>query len=158
MKSSLYHQLLHPGIVLTMMLIINGVLLSDLKAEQTKDLLTLVPDPPPLEASSYYLLDFDSGQTIAAYQADTPIPPASLTKIMTVYVTFKELVEGRLKLTDSVPISENAWRTEGSRMFLEPNKPATVEELLRGIIIQSVMMPAWHWPSISPGMKRHLPS
>ncbi|MCH9696953.1 MAG: D-alanyl-D-alanine carboxypeptidase [Gammaproteobacteria bacterium] len=120
-----------------MMLIINGVLLSDLKAEQTKDLLTLVPDPPPLEASSYYLLDFDSGQTIAAYQADTPIPPASLTKIMTVYVTFKELVEGRLKLTDSVPISENAWRTEGSRMFLEPNKPATVEELLRGIIIQS---------------------
>ncbi len=97
----------------------------------------LVPDPPPLEATSYYLLDYDSGQTIAAYNADTRIPPASLTKIMTVYVAFRELADGRLQLDDSVTISEKAWRTKGSRMFLEPNKPATIGELLKGIIIQS---------------------
>ncbi len=97
----------------------------------------LVPDPPPLEATSYYLLDFDSGQMIAEYNADTPIPPASLTKIMTVYVAFRELAEGRLQINDPVTISEKAWRTEGSRMFLEPNRPASVGEILKGIIIQS---------------------
>ena len=97
----------------------------------------LVPDPPPLEASSYYLLDFESGQTIAAFNADAPIPPASLTKIMTVYTAFRELADGRLTLTDPVTISKKAWRTGGSRMFLEPNKPATIEQLLKGIIIQS---------------------
>jgi len=97
----------------------------------------LVPDPPPLEASSYYLLDFDSEQTIAAFNEDTPIPPASLTKIMTVFVTFRELADGRLKLDEPVTVSEKAWRTGGSRMFLEPNKAVTVGELLKGIIIQS---------------------
>ncbi len=103
----------------------------------TNNKLLLVPDPPPLEASSYYLMDYESGQTIAAYKADQPVPPASLTKIMTVYVAFRELADGRLQINDAVPISEKAWRTVGSRMFLEPNKPATVGELLKGIIIQS---------------------
>lgn len=114
------------------------LLIHSVSAEQTavkKPLL--VPDPPPLEATSYYLLDFESGQTIAAYNADIPLPPASLTKIMTAYTAFRELADGRLALDDTVTISKKAWKTGGSRMFLEPNKPATVEQLLKGIIIQS---------------------
>ncbi|MEE9412864.1 MAG: D-alanyl-D-alanine carboxypeptidase family protein [Methylococcales bacterium] len=97
----------------------------------------IVPEPPPLEASSYYLLDYESGQTIASSNPDTPIPPASLTKIMTAYTAFRELADGRLTLDSPVTISKKAWRTGGSRMFLEPNKPATIEQVLKGIIIQS---------------------
>ena len=116
--------------------ILNMVICSA-NAEQAENKSLLVPDPPSLEASSYYLLDYDSGQTIAAFNADTPIPPASLTKIMTVYVAFSELADGRLQLDEPVTVSEKAWRTGGSRMFLEPNKAVTVGELLKGIIVQS---------------------
>lgn len=114
------------------------LLIQTATADQTTTNKPLIlPAPPPLEASSYYLLDFDSGQSIAAHNADIPLPPASLTKIMTVYVAFRELADGRLQLDEPVTVSEKAWRTEGSRMFIEPNKPVTIEQLLKGIIIQS---------------------
>ncbi|MEE9412781.1 MAG: D-alanyl-D-alanine carboxypeptidase family protein [Methylococcales bacterium] len=132
-----YNQLL-PAFLAGFWCLASLLLMHAANAEQaTLKKSLLVPDPPPLEASSYYLLDFESGQTIAAYNADTPIPPASLTKIMTVYTAFRELADGRLALATPVTISKKAWRTGGSRMFLEPNKPATIEELLKGIIIQS---------------------
>ncbi|OQK16173.1 D-alanyl-D-alanine carboxypeptidase [Methyloprofundus sedimenti] len=95
------------------------------------------PAPPTLEASSYFLQDFDSGRILAEKNADEVMPPASLTKIMTVYIAFRELKNNRLHLDDLVTISEKAWRTPGSKMFIEVNKQVKVEDLLKGIIIQS---------------------
>jgi D-alanyl-D-alanine carboxypeptidase (penicillin-binding protein 5/6) len=96
-----------------------------------------IPAPPRLAASSYFLQDFDSGRILAERNADEVLPPASLTKIMTVYIAFRELSNNRLNLDDMVTISEKAWRTPGSKMFIEVNKQVKVEDLLKGIIIQS---------------------
>jgi D-alanyl-D-alanine carboxypeptidase (penicillin-binding protein 5/6) len=97
----------------------------------------IIPAPPELNASSWLLMDYDSGQVLAKNNIDNKLPPASLTKIMTVYVAASELAEGHLSLSDVVTVSEKAWRTPGSRMFIEVNDKVTVEELLKGIIIQS---------------------
>jgi D-alanyl-D-alanine carboxypeptidase (penicillin-binding protein 5/6) len=97
----------------------------------------VIPAPPRLAASSYILQDFDSGQILAERNADKVLPPASLTKIMTAYVAFTELKVGRLSLEEKVTVSEKAWRTQGSKMFIEVNKRITIEDLLQGIIIQS---------------------
>lgn len=97
----------------------------------------IIPAPPELNASSWLLMDYDSGQILAKNNIDNKLPPASLTKIMTVYVAAGELAEGHLSLSDVVTVSEKAWRTPGSRMFIEVNDKVTVEELLKGIIIQS---------------------
>lgn len=97
----------------------------------------LIPAPPRLEASSYFLQDADSGRILAEHNADVVLPPASLTKIMTVYIAFRELSNNRLTLDELVTVSEKAWRTPGSKMFIEVNKQVTVENLLKGIIIQS---------------------
>ena len=97
----------------------------------------LIPAPPRLAASSYFLQDFDSGRILAERNADEVLPPASLTKIMTVYIAFHELSNNRLSLDEMVTVSEKAWRTPGSKMFIEVNKKVRVEDLLKGIIIQS---------------------
>lgn len=97
----------------------------------------LIPAPPRLAASSYFLQDFDSGRILAERNSDEVLPPASLTKIMTVYIAFRELSNNRLSLDEMVTISEKAWRTPGSKMFIEVNKQVKVEDLLKGIIIQS---------------------
>jgi D-alanyl-D-alanine carboxypeptidase (penicillin-binding protein 5/6) len=96
-----------------------------------------VAPPPALAVKAYLLQDFNSGSDIAAYEKDARIEPASLTKIMTAYIVFDALQKGHLKLDQDVPVSEKAWKTEGSKMFIEPNKPVTVDELLHGMIIQS---------------------
>lgn len=96
-----------------------------------------VTPPPQLDAKAWLLVDLNSGQILAASNADRRMEPASLTKLMTTYLTFAAIKQGRLKLTDIVPVSTKAWKTEGSRMFVEPNKPVTVDELLHGMIIQS---------------------
>lgn len=96
-----------------------------------------VTPPPQLDAKAWLLLDLQSGQTLAENDADRRMEPASLTKLMTTYLAFAALKQGRLKLADVVPVSTKAWKTEGSRMFIEPNKPVTVDELLHGMIIQS---------------------
>jgi D-alanyl-D-alanine carboxypeptidase (penicillin-binding protein 5/6) len=98
---------------------------------------TPIPAPPKVAASGYLLMDFDSGRLLAEQNADQRLEPASLTKIMTTYVVLRELQSGNLSLTDQVQISEKAWRTAGSRMFIEVGKKITVEELLKGMIIQS---------------------
>ncbi len=97
----------------------------------------LIPAPPRVAASSYFLQDFDSGRILAERDADVVLPPASLTKIMTVYIAFRELSSHRLSLDELVTVSEKAWRTPGSKMFIEVNKQVKVEDLLKGIIIQS---------------------
>ena len=95
------------------------------------------PAAPQLGASSYILMDFNSSEVLVEHEADNRVDMASITKLMTSYVVFQELANGDVALEEVVSISENAWRTEGSRMFLEPNMQVTVEELLKGLIIQS---------------------
>jgi len=96
-----------------------------------------VPPPPQIDANAWLLVDFDSGKALAENNPDLKIEPASLTKLMTAYLTFSAIKEGRLTLNQTLPVSEKAWRAEGSRMFLDPRKPASVEDLLRGVIVQS---------------------
>jgi D-alanyl-D-alanine carboxypeptidase (penicillin-binding protein 5/6) len=98
---------------------------------------TPVPKAPAVGAKGYLLEDFLSGQTIAEKNADQPLEPASITKLMTAYVVFSEIRDGNLSLEEKVRISEKAWRTEGSRMFVEVNSQVSVADLLKGVIIQS---------------------
>ena len=80
------------------------------------------PSPPVIGATSYLMIDARSGHTLASLKPDEPVPPASLTKMMTTYVVFHALKEGRITLDDAVTISEKAWRMQGSRMFIEVGK------------------------------------
>ena len=95
------------------------------------------PAPPIIGSKSYLVIDAQTGHEIAALDPDTPLPPASLTKLMTTYVVFKALAEGQVSLQDEVTISEKAWRTPGSRMFVEVGKRVSIDDLLHGVIIQS---------------------
>ncbi|GAB3259011.1 D-alanyl-D-alanine carboxypeptidase family protein [Chitinimonas naiadis] len=95
------------------------------------------PAAPEVSARAYLLLDVYSGKVLAAKQPDNRIEPASLTKLMTAYLTFKAIQEGRIKPSQQLTVSQKGWKTEGSRMFLDPKKPASVDELIRGMIVQS---------------------
>jgi D-alanyl-D-alanine carboxypeptidase len=96
-----------------------------------------VPAAPQLGANSYLLMDFNSERIIVENNADMRVEPASITKLMTAYVVFAELAEGNITLEETVQVSEKAWRTGGSRMFIEPNMQVSVEDLVRGMVIQS---------------------
>ncbi|PKO92661.1 MAG: peptidase [Betaproteobacteria bacterium HGW-Betaproteobacteria-1] len=96
-----------------------------------------IPPPPSMAVKSYVLLDVNSNRFIAEENAAMRVEPASLTKVMTAYLTFKALKNGHLQPDQQVPVSTYAWKAEGSRMFIEPNRPVTVEELIHGVIIQS---------------------
>jgi len=95
------------------------------------------PAPPIIGAKSYLVVDSRTGHELASLNADAPLAPASLTKLMTTYVVFKALNDGQIRLEDEVTISEKAWRTEGSRMFVEVGTRVTIEKLLLGMIVQS---------------------
>jgi serine-type D-Ala-D-Ala carboxypeptidase (penicillin-binding protein 5/6) len=97
----------------------------------------IVPAPPTIKASSYVVMDFNSGDILVEQNTEQKLPPASLTKIMTIYVVASELENGKISLEDEVLVSEKAWRTEGSRMFIEVNKKVKLDDLLHGVIIQS---------------------
>ncbi len=99
--------------------------------------LASVPSPPDVPARSYVLFDFHSGQVLAERDAQMRAEPASITKVMTDYIAFDELKSGRISLDDQVLISEKAWRTEGSRTFVEVGTRVRLEDLVRGSIIQS---------------------
>ncbi|HMW21178.1 MAG TPA: D-alanyl-D-alanine carboxypeptidase family protein [Nitrosomonas sp.] len=90
-----------------------------------------------IAAKSYTLLDYQSGQTLLSQNAHERYEPASLTKLMTAYVVFSALKEKRISMDQVVPVSTTAWKMVGSRMFIEPNKPVTVKELINGMIVQS---------------------
>ncbi|OYY99350.1 MAG: peptidase, partial [Methylophilales bacterium 16-45-7] len=96
-----------------------------------------VTPPPNLAVNAYVLKDFNTGSVIAGFKENERVEPASLTKIMTAYLTFEAIQNRYLKLEQSLPVSEKAWKVEGSKMFIEPNRPVTVDELLHGLIIQS---------------------
>lgn len=88
-------------------------------------------------AKSYVLRDFQSGQILVSQNPDLKVEPASLTKLMTAYLAFKNIKEKRLSENQSLPVSERAWKAIGSRMFIDLKVPVTVNELLRGMIVQS---------------------
>jgi D-alanyl-D-alanine carboxypeptidase (penicillin-binding protein 5/6) len=96
-----------------------------------------VPKPPSIGAKAFILEDFDSGRIIADKDSNQPVEPASITKLMSAYAVFKELHSGNITLGDMVTISEKAWRTPGSRMFVEVGKQVSVEDLIQGMIVQS---------------------
>ncbi|KAA0014750.1 D-alanyl-D-alanine carboxypeptidase [Billgrantia pellis] len=97
----------------------------------------IVPSPPQIAAKSWILMDANSGKVLTEHNADERLPPASLTKLMTAYLVERELDRGNIALDDMVPVSENAWRTGGSKMFIEVGKQVSIRDLLYGIIIQS---------------------
>ena len=95
------------------------------------------PSPPVIGAKSYLVIDAQTGHEVAALKPDERLAPASLTKLMTAYVVFKALANGSISLDDEVTVSEKAWRTPGSRMFIEVGTKVRVEDLLLGMIVQS---------------------
>ena len=101
--------------------------------------LAVMPTPgaPDLSATSYILLDYNTGQIIAEKNADKAVPPASITKLMTAYVVFGALKSGDIHLDDMVPISKHAWQMGGSKMFIEVGHKVSVHNLLMGMIVQS---------------------
>ncbi len=96
-----------------------------------------MPAPPTFDASSYVLMDFGSGAVLAEHNSNERVDPASITKIMTAYIVYKALAAGDISLHDHVEISEKAWRSIGSRMFVEVGNKIILEDLLLGLIIQS---------------------
>ncbi len=97
----------------------------------------IIPRPPEIAASSYILMDAGTGHVILENNATEALPPASLTKIMTAYIAIEEIISGNLSLDEEVHISEKAWRMDGSKMFVGVDTYVNVEDLLRGIVIQS---------------------
>lgn len=98
---------------------------------------TVIPAMPELAAKSYVLMDAASGKVLVEHNGDEQLPPASLTKLMTAYIATKEIQSGQISEKDLVTVSEKAWRTGGSRMFIDVGKQVSVDDLLHGIIIQS---------------------
>ena len=99
--------------------------------------LAQMPAPPQLVGRAWVLADLSSDQILAAERPDERFEPASLTKIMTAYLVFEALRDKRIGLEQQAPVSERAWRAPGSRMFIEPRRPVTVDELIQGMVVQS---------------------
>lgn len=97
----------------------------------------LIPSPPALAAKAWVLLDWQTRQVLVSRSPDERVEPASLTKLMTAYLVFDAIKQKRITADQTVPVSEKAWKADGSRMFIEPRKPVTVDELLKGMVVQS---------------------
>ena len=95
------------------------------------------PQAPEIAAKSYLLLDVTAGQVLAAKGQDDLVEPASLTKLMTAYLVFDALRARKVDLKQALPVSERAWKMPGSRMFIDPKMQVSVEDLLKGMIVQS---------------------
>ncbi len=111
--------------------------LSAVLAMVTAQAAVVTPTPPAIKARAYILKDYDSGEVLVEANADEHMDPASLTKMMTVYVVLAQLADGKFRMEDRVPISKKAWKMGGSKMFIEVGKEVPVEDLLKGVIIQS---------------------
>lgn len=99
--------------------------------------LAAAPQAPEVAARAYLLMDVTTGQVLAAKDADKPVEPASLTKLMTAYLVFDALKSKKISLTQTLPVSERAWKMPGSRMFIDPKMQVPVEDLVKGMIVQS---------------------
>ena len=96
-----------------------------------------VPQPPEIAARSYMLVDITANQLLAQKDIDVPLEPASLTKLMTAYIVFDALRSKKIDLKQTLPVSERAWKMPGSRMFIDPKMMVPVEDLIKGMIVQS---------------------
>jgi len=96
-----------------------------------------VPQPPEVAARSYLLLDASANQILAQREIDAPVEPASLTKLMTGYLVFQAIKAKKIDLKQAMPVSERAWKMPGSRMFIDPKMQVPVEDLIKGMIVQS---------------------
>ena len=96
-----------------------------------------VPQPPEIAARSYMLVDITANQLLAQKDIDVPLEPASLTKLMTAYIVFDALRSKKIDLKQTLPVSERAWKMSGSRMFIDPKMMVPVEDLIKGMIVQS---------------------
>jgi D-alanyl-D-alanine carboxypeptidase (penicillin-binding protein 5/6) len=96
-----------------------------------------VPQPPEIAARAYLLVDLTAHQVLAELDADKPIEPASLTKLMTAYIVFDALKSKKITLQQTFGVSERAWKMPGSRMFIDPKMKVPVEDLIKGMIVQS---------------------
>jgi serine-type D-Ala-D-Ala carboxypeptidase (penicillin-binding protein 5/6) len=117
--------------------ILNSVFLSLLATGLASAQARPTPAPPIIGAKSYLMIDGETGHVLAMHQPDERLAPASLTKLMTAYVVFHSLKRQQIRLTDTVTVSEKAWRTPGSRMFIEVGKQVSIQDLLLGMIVQS---------------------
>src|SRR3990167_3214950 len=95
------------------------------------------PQPPEVAARAYMLVDVGANQILASKDVDMPVEPASLTKLMTAYLVFDALRNKKLDMKQTLPVSERAWKMPGSRMFIDPKMQVPVEDLLKGMIVQS---------------------
>lgn len=125
------HRLL-PALLVSLLLVA-----SQAAAQSVPKPQTMIPSPPQLAASSWILMDADSGRVLAEHNSRERLPPASLTKLMTAYLVERELNQGNISPDGLVPVSEKAWRTGGSKMFIEVGEQVPVSELLHGIVIVS---------------------
>ena len=114
--------------------------------------------PPDIGGRSWFLFDVSTNTVLYSQAPDERVEPASLTKLMTAYVVFEALRDGTLNMDTRPPVSQAAYKAIGSRMFVDPRKPATVEELLHGLIIQSGNDAPSSWPRPSRAARRPLPS
>jgi D-alanyl-D-alanine carboxypeptidase (penicillin-binding protein 5/6) len=96
-----------------------------------------MPEPPEIAARSYLLIDVSANQLLAHKDIDVPVEPASLTKLMTAYLVFDALRSKKIALKQTLPVSERAWKMPGSRMFIDPKMQVPVEDLIKGMIVQS---------------------
>jgi D-alanyl-D-alanine carboxypeptidase (penicillin-binding protein 5/6) len=113
------------------------VLLGAVVAAVTVAAQAQMPQAPEVAAKAYLLLDVTANQVLAAKDPDTAVEPASLTKLMTAYLVFDALKSRKLELKQTLPVSERAWKMPGSRMFIDPNMKVPVEDLIKGMIVQS---------------------
>ena len=130
----LVKKILMPLVVFTIAL---NSSLAEAKSEQIPEPARVDLPPPKLTAETWVLMDFNTGWVLASKDSNRKIEPASLSKLMTAYVVFAELRKGTLKLSDLAHVSKKAWRTGGSRMFIRVNTEVSIENLLKGLIIQS---------------------
>lgn len=96
-----------------------------------------VPQPPEIAARNYMLVDVSAHQVLATKDVDSPVHPASLTKLMSTYLVFQALKAKKIDLKQTLPVSVRAWRTPGSRMFIDPKMQVPVEDLIKGMVVQS---------------------
>lgn len=114
-----------------------AILISVTSIQATATALTQTLAGPSVNARNYVVVDTKSGQTLIEQSADQPVPPASLTKLMTAYLTFVALREGQLKLDQQATVSIEAWKAGGSTMFLQPRLPVTADQLIQGLVVVS---------------------
>ncbi|UYG06270.1 D-alanyl-D-alanine carboxypeptidase family protein [Halomonas sp. M4R1S46] len=136
LRSSRFRRLV-PVLLACLSLVASPLLAQTPQPQQLPQTQTMIPAPPQLAATSWILMDADSGRVLAQHNPDERLPPASLTKLMTAYLVERELNSGNIAPDDPVPVSEKAWRTGGSKMFIEVGEQVPVSELLHGIVIVS---------------------